>query len=66
MHGEGWSDFDSPSPGPPSERRRKRLHEGPDTPDDHGERGGGVGDGSDQSLGDEPISPVSKMPELVE
>ena len=59
---EGYSDFDSPSPGPPSERRRKRLREGVDTPDDQDR----AADGStDLSLGDEPLSPVSKMPELV-
>ena len=32
VHGEGYSDYDSPSPGPPSERRRKRLRDGVDTP----------------------------------
>ena len=61
VHREGWSDFDSPSPGPPSERRRKRLREGVDTPDDQDR----AADGStDLSLGDEPLSPASKMPEL--
>ena len=30
VHGEGYSDYDSPSPGPPSERRRKRLRDGAD------------------------------------
>ena len=34
VHGDGWSDYDSPSPGPHSERRRKRLRDRVDTPDD--------------------------------
>ena len=44
----------------------KRLREGADTPDDRGPGGErAASDGSDPSLGDEPLSPVSKMPELV-
>ena len=44
----------------------KRLREGGDTPDDRGPGGErAASDGSDPSLGDEPLSPVSKMPELV-
>jgi hypothetical protein len=59
-HGDGWSDFDSPSPGPPFERRRKRLREGEDSPDE------GVAPARtlDGSLPDGPLSPVSKMPKF--
>ena len=64
VHGDGWSDYDSPSPGLPSERKRKRRRDGVDTPDDRGERA--ASDGSDPSLGDEPLSPVRKMPKFDE
>ena len=63
VHGEGYSDYDSPSPGPPSERRRKRLRDGADTPNDQDRAADGHGDDSDF---DHNFSPVSKMPKFDE
>ena len=63
VHGEGYSDYYSPSPGPPSERRRKRLRDGADTPNDQDRAADGHDEHSDY---EDPLSPVSKMPKFDE
>eukprot|EP00966_Prymnesium_polylepis_P123046 2845163-Prymnesium_polylepis.2 len=50
VHGDGWSDYDSPSPGPHSERRRKRLRDGADTPNEQDRAADGHGDDSDTDV----------------
>ena len=62
VHGEGYSDFDSPSPGPPAERRREHLRE--DSPDE----GAAAAPARelDGSASDEALSPLRKMPKLDE
>ena len=66
VHGEGYSDFDSPSPGPPAERRRKRLRE--DSPDEGAAAAPAReldGSASDEALSPLP-GPLRKMPKLDE